>query len=200
MGQNAQLCRVVSSTYKKKKQLTQLKEREKWKVWKLLIFPPFSTVKKIISMFEISGYGGRNWTFRALWISDILTYSIFHYWWELCSGMYLSCLLYFQHTFHFATDAVLFFCFFYQSWSVPSQLESRSVPASWVEVNGPQKSGVASETRWKVWCVPLQLGSWIFQLCGQLPDRTSWIQDFGKLEEARVGNSVRLPRLSTVLW
>lgn len=68
MEQNAQLCRVVSSTYKKK-QLTQLKEREKWKVWKLLIFPPS------ISMFEISGFGGRNWTFRALWISDSISKS-----------------------------------------------------------------------------------------------------------------------------
>lgn len=53
------------------------------------------------------------------------------------------------------------FVLFYQSWSVPSQLESRSIPASWVEVNGPQKSGVASETRWNIWCVPLKLGSWI---------------------------------------
>lgn len=199
MEQNAQLCRVVSSTYKKK-QLTQLKEREKWKVWKLLIFPPS------ISMFEISGFGGRNWTFRALWISDSISkwhIGIFNF--PLLMGTVLRDVFVLFTLFPAYIPfcnwrCFVFFVFFYQSWSVPSQLESRSVPASWVEVNGPQKSGVASETRWNIWCVPLQLGSWIFQLCGQLPDRASWIQDFGKLEEARVGNSVRPPRLSTVLW
>lgn len=205
MEQNAQLRRVVSSTYKKKPNWLSWRRAKNERFescWFSLHFPQwkrsFPCLKSVDMVVGIglSVHSG----LVILLVSDILAYSIFHYWWELCSGMYLSCLLYFQHTFHFATDAVLFFCFFYQSWNVPSQLESRSVPASWVEVNGPQKSGVASETRWNIWCVPLQLGSWIFQLCGQLPDRTSWIQDLGKLEEARVGNSVRPPRLSTVLW
>lgn len=111
-------CAEYLCTYKKKKNNWLSWRREKNErfesCWSFLHFPQwkrsFPCLKSVDMVVGIglSVHSG----LVILLVSDILAYSIFHDWWELCSGMYLSCLLYFQHTFHFATDAVLFFCFF----------------------------------------------------------------------------------------
>lgn len=120
-----------------------------------------------------SGFGVKMWTFQPLWICDCI--DKWHFEWSQQNKLFFPLLI----------GTVLmgaFVLFIWFSHSPPTisyggfryRREVGQSRAA-VETSRPQKSGIASETQRNIWCIPLQLGSRIFQLCSQLHDCTFWI-------------------------